>query len=387
MDQVAYTPASSQSHNSPRCIFPQTTGFSADASASAGDPAPFRVDACLLHQISTAFRAIAHAADDVTRLSGADPAFGFVKLGKVGLKVVRPSRTATPKPGIRQKIFEFSDSSRRHLLEVCRESGHKIRSQFCLTYHTDFPLDGREVKADVARFERQVKRCFGQDTPMLWVLEFQKRGAPHIHFFSDIEPNPFNRRTLSILWVKHALGYTQSLDIPTFRFHDHVKNFQGWTMKSGQYLVKEYINKIEQKEVPENFQNVGRFWAATRNMKPDYEIISPMDNPIWDECIKRAIRAASRYQEKVFDSYKALKAQVRRRIAEIQQSMPDLEVTAYIRKQVKDSIMRDGHWKVAKPNWNKKTKFRRKRQSYTIYHGAEIFNRVFTAEFLAVCPF
>jgi len=39
-------------------------------------------------------------------------------------------------------------------------------------------------------------------------------------------------------------------------------------MKKGGYLCK-YLEKKEQKNVPNNFENVGRFWGCSRNMVPD----------------------------------------------------------------------------------------------------------------------
>lgn len=337
-------------------------------------------DACLLHHISNGFsrgfRIIAHAAHDIDRTSDPDRSSIYVLLGHVGVKIKKMAqRKKKPTPGIKCAITYFSEASKRRLLEVCRESGHHIQSQFCLSYHDDFPLDGRQVKADLDRFEYLVKKHFGRETHMLWALEFQKRGAPHIHFFSDIEATRENRLTLTILWICKVLGY--SPETPGFRVHNHAKNFQGWKMRSGQYLVKEYIEKMEQKDVPENFLNVGRFWGHSRNMKPKYEVLSLTDNPLWNDCLKRAIRAASKYQEKTKDAFLALRLQVEKRKQQISEMFPDLEWTAQTLKPLWNEAKALGTWKTSR--LCPRTNIRGGVQSYTIYHGALIFKRVFAA--------
>ena len=50
-----------------------------------------------------------------------------------------------------------------------------------LTYPADFPMDGLLVKNHWRRFRQWMVRNGGKTG--LWVLEFQKRGAPHFHIF------------------------------------------------------------------------------------------------------------------------------------------------------------------------------------------------------------
>lgn len=213
------------------------------------------------------------------------------------LKVKVPYPAASPPGSLRQDIFQFSDASRRRLLHVCRNSGHHIKSQFCLTYHEAWPHDGKEVKANLNHFITVFKKIFGKDSKYLWVLEFQKRGAPHIHFFSDLEPNREYQHILTNIWILTVLGL--SSDSSTYRFHNHPSNFFAWNMKSGKYLSKEYLEKSVQKGVPENFQNVGRFWGHSRNMKPDFLMIDPNDLPGIKHEIKKAVRSITKAHEKL----------------------------------------------------------------------------------------
>lgn len=221
----------------------------------------------------------------------------YVQVYHKDIKVKIPHPQPSTVGGPRQNIFQFSDSSRRRLLHVCRNSGHYIKSQFCLTYHETWPRDGKEVKAKLNHFITCYKRAFGADSKYLWVLEFQKRGAPHIHFFSGLNPDPEHRRILANIWVVTVLGL--SADSLAYKFHSHPSNFFAWSMKSGKYLSKEYLQKSIQKGVPENFQNVGRFWGHSRNMKPDFFFIDPENLPGLRQEIKSAVRTVTKAHEKL----------------------------------------------------------------------------------------
>ena len=86
----------------------------------------------------------------------------------------------------------------------------------------------------------------------LWVLEFQERGAPHFHVFFD---KNLDRNAVSAAWFrivgsddpKHLLAGTR---IEAFRCPEAL----------GPYLMP-YAAKLRQKDVPEGFASVGRFWA------------------------------------------------------------------------------------------------------------------------------
>jgi hypothetical protein len=43
--------------------------------------------------------------------------------------------------------------------------------------------DGRTVKQHMAKLRRRYRRAWGEDLMCLWKLEFQRRGAPHVHMF------------------------------------------------------------------------------------------------------------------------------------------------------------------------------------------------------------
>lgn len=221
----------------------------------------------------------------------------FLQVYHKDLKVKVPFPQPPPKGGARQKIFEFSDASKRRLLHVCRNSGHLIKSQFLLTYHEFWPEDGKRVKAQLNHFITVVKNRFGRDLSYLWCLEFQDRGAPHIHFYSGIDPSSEAGILLANIWALTVLRLQE--DSPLYRFHSHPSNFMPWNMKSGSYLAKEYLAKAQQKSVPEEFQNVGRFWGNSRNMIPPFTIIDPETLPGIRHEIKKAVRQITKAYERI----------------------------------------------------------------------------------------
>ncbi len=70
-----------------------------------------------------------------------------------------------------------------------------------------WPINGRSMKADLNLFLTSVKRSF-PDLEYLWIAEFQTRGCPHFHFFSNIPLTDENHVTLTRKWHKIA-GYGQ----------------------------------------------------------------------------------------------------------------------------------------------------------------------------------
>ncbi len=198
--------------------------------------------------------------------------------------------------GIREKIFEFSDASKRRLLFVCRNSGHKIRSQVCLTFHKSSPINGKAFKKTLNIFLTRMRREY-KGIHYIWVLEFQKNGNPHAHLFTDIEPTKENRDKVARLWNK-----TTKESHENYKFTAHKKNFFSWKMQSGSYLAKEYIAKSVQKDVPKHYKNVGRFWGNSRNMVPNFALITEdlFDDP---KIYIKALRAVYKCHERKILKY------------------------------------------------------------------------------------
>jgi hypothetical protein len=56
-------------------------------------------------------------------------------------------------------------------------------------------------------------------------------------------------------------------DDQALAFHNNDKNFISWDMGNGSYICK-YLEKSRQKDVPDGFLNVGRFWGSSRGLVP-----------------------------------------------------------------------------------------------------------------------
>jgi hypothetical protein len=173
-----------------------------------------------------------------------------------------PDRTGTELQG-------FSDKSRGRLRFKAANAGHYLISQFCLTYHNLWPIDGREFKRQVNLFLTRVRQQF-KSVRYLWVGEFQKRGCPHLHFYSSIPVSPENHEFLAQTW--HSIADPDSGD--HLIWHRHPSTFIEWEMHTGSYLCK-YLDKKHQKAIPEGFQSFGRWWGASRGLVDEPEITTP----------------------------------------------------------------------------------------------------------------
>ena len=98
--------------------------------------------------------------------------------------------------GMRSNVTKFTNASKRRLMFTARNfPGLEI--MLTLTYPADFPLDGRIVKNHWRRFRQWMVRN-GAKTG-LWVLEFQKRGAPHFHIFIQ---EPLDKDAVANAWYR-----------------------------------------------------------------------------------------------------------------------------------------------------------------------------------------
>lgn len=189
---------------------------------------------------------------------------------------------------VRGEIDRFSEKSRARLKFTAGNSFPHLISQFCLTYgKTCVPSDGRTTKKHLNLFLNVMRKKFS-GLSYLWILEFQEKRkdakAAHYHLFLPFEPDDQKRKWMAQRWVDIALpipetdDYTPELPpalfeerAKMFSVHNNEKNFITWDMGKGSYLTK-YLTKERQKDVPEGFENVGRFWGASRGLVPDAEV-------------------------------------------------------------------------------------------------------------------
>lgn len=181
------------------------------------------------------------------------------------VRIVRPdsgNQQAIPPDRSTTKITGFSDKSRSRLRFAAVNAFPELISQFGLTYHEHWPTDGREAKCHLNAFLTYLRQLAPQ-VRYLWLLEFQKRNAPHFHLFLSIPPDEDLRLKLSRAWVKITGGSPAAV-----KFHRHERNWIPWQINNGNYLCK-YLDKEAQKTVPEGYANFGRFWGNSRDLVPD----------------------------------------------------------------------------------------------------------------------
>ena len=175
--------------------------------------------------------------------------------------------------GDRAAIDGFSLSSRRRLVRTIYDQPFPEGecTQFALTFHDYYPMDGQALKKMLNLFLTHLRKKF-PNFKYLWVLEFQRRGAPHFHFFIDRSfDNQDFRDYVARLWCDCTGGGTREM----YEYHRDYRNFIDWILSPG-YAVK-YLSKGYQKQVPERFSSVGRFWGCSRDFRGlSYSIVSDL---------------------------------------------------------------------------------------------------------------
>lgn len=188
----------------------------------------------------------------------------------VSLRVKRSGdgRGGTPPDRSGTVIDGFSDKSKGRLRFLATNSGHLLGTQFCMTYHDNWPNNGTEFKRHLNIFLTRLRKSH-PEFRYIWIAEFQTRGAPHYHLYSNIPRTNENRRQLAQLWNEIVDPGNRS----HLAFHLHRRNFINWEMKYGNYLCK-YLDKSHQKCIPDNFTDMKRWWGNSRNLLPEPQVHS-----------------------------------------------------------------------------------------------------------------
>jgi hypothetical protein len=154
----------------------------------------------------------------------------------------------------RGKIQHFSYDSRRRAMLAIRNICPQMKVEAGLTYPKEYISDGETVKKHFEALREWFRR---RRVEMVWVLEFQKRGAPHYHLLLSM---PIPKKELAAAWYK-IVG---SHDPKHLKHGVHVSWIRS-TEKMANYMSK-YLTKDEQKHVPDAYINVGRFWGYSRKL-------------------------------------------------------------------------------------------------------------------------
>lgn len=204
----------------------------------------------------------------------------------------------TPIGGRRDVIKGFSPASRRRLDHIARNYSASCDVMLTLTYPGDMayvPEDGRIVKRDMDTFFRHIMEWIGKDSRYIWILEFQKRGAPHLHIWFD---SPWLRKNLTADPSKLYKFFSQIWNQLVFaRFDNFSKAFHIFHARPMAEAVRRHLRagtriepmhkphgcaayvskegaKLLQKKVPSHFASVGRFWGISRNFRNRQPVVT-----------------------------------------------------------------------------------------------------------------
>lgn len=194
-------------------------------------------------------------------------------------------------------ITEFSIKSQRNCKFKFDSASRGMTSAICLTYPEELreKLDGRIIKKHFKAFILAYLREFGLDGRYFWVLEFQRNGNPHFHIVTDCKADiKAQRDFVAARWYK----------IVGSGLHKHYKAGTSCELVRSQAGVASYIagylKKANQKQVPENFHNVGRFWGGSRKaFEIETQICRFEDSMEGVAAARRALRLFRRYKSSV----------------------------------------------------------------------------------------
>lgn len=187
--------------------------------------------------------------------------------GDIEISILGPKNTTNAHDRIeRGKIRYLSARARARMLFTVRNSAVKFASMITLTWPKEYPRDGKEVKRQLHSFLVWSQR--NVDNDYFWFLEFQTRGAPHIHVFTPAYPSTGLRDMVSIKWANITVLDNDSKDWEHVRWqHNKPAHFDLLRSDEGalRYVAK-YALKTSQKVVPPDYADVGRFWGATKGV-------------------------------------------------------------------------------------------------------------------------
>jgi len=171
------------------------------------------------------------------------------------------------------------------LLFWCKNSDIDFFSMLTITYPKAFESDGREVKRHLHNIIKWLRRNY-RGIRGIWFLEFQTRGAPHFHFLLDIDISVFGEVITKKRTRKHDSHTSQSYrtvqsvenkaSLAWYRIvgsgdEKHLRAGVCWEIlensEAAIWYAAKHAAKPHQKQVPEQYTAVGRFWGKFGGLK------------------------------------------------------------------------------------------------------------------------
>lgn len=166
-------------------------------------------------------------------------------------------KSECPKRG---NVTKLSSKSIKKLAFYAQNTDVKFVSFVTLTYPGVFPGSGVECKAHLNTFMSWLRSRY-KGVNYLWFMEFQQRGAPHFHVMTDCDLVNI-KSEISERWYR-AVGSGDERHLRAGTNTQRIRKEDGCARYVAKYAAKQY-----QKEVPSKFSDSGRFWGASRDVKP-----------------------------------------------------------------------------------------------------------------------
>jgi len=206
-----------------------------------------------------------------------------------GIRIkVRAPKGEKTRPAKRGKISEFSRSAARRLGWAYSQG--PWQSMITLTYPSPEPVTHEEFTAHRKAVCRLLKQM---GIKYLWVLEWQRRGVPHLHIWlsqnlsdktcptklvrqnlSDkIRQTEYVRQNLSDktcqAWKRVAARWLDAIgesdNIAAVKVALHDKTCLPWEVRVGNNYASKYADKREQKGLPAGIECYGRWWGVSKD--------------------------------------------------------------------------------------------------------------------------
>ncbi len=175
------------------------------------------------------------------------------------------------RPRKRGNVKSFSKKSKAQLALVVTETTVSFVSLLTLTFGLEYPKKGKITKRILNSFLTWLRTTQEGGIDYCWFLEWQARGAPHIHILLDFARSECVHEKVAIRWAslaKKALALSDSQASKMRQQHRRLSVWEDVRSKQGaeRYVVK-YALKSDQKKVPSSYENSGRFWGTSRNVR------------------------------------------------------------------------------------------------------------------------
>jgi len=136
--------------------------------------------------------------------------------------LTRRSPTENDPPGTGGVITEWSRKSRSSMCRTFAELDYsplvesgRVPAMVTLTYPGDWEIvapDGASVKRHIVLWRKRFQREYGEQARYIWKLEFQRRGAPHIHLWTAPPISPGRSGQGFAQWLSET--WAQVVDHP-----------------------------------------------------------------------------------------------------------------------------------------------------------------------------